>query len=119
MRYVCETVGTTTVVTLLDDALDAQNSKEFRRSVEAEVRDKESVLFDLQHVRFMDSSGLGAVLSCLRLIEGGGGGLRLCELGPEVRKAIELVRMDRLLDVYRNRAEALAAARDGAPTLET
>jgi anti-sigma B factor antagonist len=119
VKYVCETVGTTMVVTLLGDALDAQTSKGFRRSVEAEVAGQESVLFDFTNVRFMDSSGLGAILGCLRLIEGGGGGLRLCGLGSEVRKAVELVRMDRLLDVFRNRDEALAATHDGAPTLET
>jgi anti-sigma B factor antagonist len=119
VRYVCETVDTTTVVTLLDDALDAQGAKEFRRSMEAEVKDRESVLIDLRNVRFMDSSGLGAILGCLRLIEGGGGGLKLCGLGPEVRKAVELVRMDRLVDVHKDRDEALAAVRDEAATLET
>jgi anti-sigma B factor antagonist len=119
VRYVCETVGKTTVVTLLDDALDAQGSKEFRASMEAELADRRSVLFDLGNVRFMDSSGLGAILGCLRLIEGGGGGLKLCGLGPEVRKAVELVRMDRLVDVHGSRDEALAAVRDEAATLET
>jgi anti-sigma B factor antagonist len=119
VRYVCEAVGKTTVVTLLDDALDAQRAKEFRRSMEAEVGGKGSVLIDLRHVRFMDSSGLGAILGCLRRIEGGGGGLMLCGLSPEVRKAVELVRMDRLLDLYRSRDEALAAARGEAAALET
>jgi anti-sigma B factor antagonist len=119
VRYVCETVDTTLVVTLLDDALDAQGAKEFRRSMEAEMKDQESVLLDLRHVRFMDSSGLGAILGCLRMIEGGGGGLKLCGLGPEVRRAVELVRMDKLVDVHKGRDEALEAVRDEAATLET
>ena len=67
------------------------------------------VVLNLDKVGFMDSSGLGAILGCLRLIEGGGGGLRLCGLQPEVRKAVELVRMDRLVDVHATRDEALKA----------
>jgi len=117
VKYVSDAAGSVTVVTLLDHALDAQDSKEFRRSMEAELAGKGKVIFDLQHVRFIDSSGLGAILGCLRLIEGGGGGLKLCGLGPEVRKTVELVRMDRLVDVHRNRDEAIAAIRDEASAL--
>jgi anti-sigma B factor antagonist len=112
VKHVSETVGSTHVVTLLDEALDAQDAKEFRRQMERELAGKECAVLDLAQVRFVDSSGLGAILACLRLM--GGGGLRLCGLSPEVRKAVELVRMDRLLDVHANREEALAAIRSDA-----
>jgi anti-sigma B factor antagonist len=72
------------------------------------------VLLDLHRVAFIDSSGLGALLACQRVIEGAGGQLKLCGLRPEVRAALELVRMDRLIDVYASREEALAAFRDAA-----
>lgn len=114
MRFVSETLGASTVVTLLDETLDAQSSKEFRKAMEAEIQGKGKVVLDLARVHFVDSSGLGAILGCLRLIEGGGGGLKLCGLRPEVRKAVELVRMDRLVDVHTTRDEALAALRDEA-----
>lgn len=114
MKYVSETAGSTHVVTLLDDALDAQDAKEFRKLMEAELKGKSSAVLDLAQVRFVDSSGLGAILACMRLMGGGGGGLKLCGLSPEVRKAVELVRMDRLLDVHADRDEALQAIRDEA-----
>ncbi len=112
MKYASETDGPATVVTLLDDALDAQDAKEFRRSMERELKGEGRVVLDLSRVRFMDSSGLGAILGCLRVIEGGGGGLKLCGLSPDVRKAVELVRMDRLVDVHGTRDQALAAMRE-------
>jgi anti-sigma B factor antagonist len=114
MKYVSETVGTTYVVTLLDETLDTRNAKEFRRVVEAELAGRRSAVLDLARVRVVDSSGLGAILGCVRVIGGGGGGLRLCGLSPDVRKAIELVRMDWLLDIHDTRADALAAIRDAA-----
>ena len=112
MKYASETDGRATVVTLLEDALDAQDAKAFRRSMEKELKGKGKVVFDLSRVRFVDSSGLGAILGCLRLIEGGGGGLKLCGLTPDVKKAVELVRMDRLVDVHGTRDQALAAVRE-------
>lgn len=114
MKYASETVGSVQVVTLMDESLDAQDAKEFRKLMEAEFAGKGNALLDLKNVRFIDSSGLGAILGCMRVIEGGGGGLRLCGLSPEVKKAVELVRMDRLLDVHATRDEALAAIQEGA-----
>ena len=112
MKYKSETVGSTHVVTLLDDALDTRDAKEFRRRLEAELAGKKSAVLDLGRVRFVDSSGLGAILGCMRVMAGGGGGLRLCGLSAEVKKAVELVRMDRLIDVHATRDDALAAVRD-------
>ena len=119
MKYACETEGGATVVTPLDPALDAQEAKEFRRSMETELRGKTKVVLDLSNVGFLDSSGLGAILACLRLIEGGGGGLKLCGLTADVKKAVELVRMDRLVDVHGTRDEALAAMREESAALGT
>ena len=112
MRYNSETVGSTLVVTLLEDALDAHDAREFRRRLEAELAGKRSAVLDLARVRFVDSSGLGAILGCMRVMTGGGGGLKLCGLSAEVKKAVELVRLDRLLDVHATRDDALAAIRD-------
>ena len=114
MKYTSENIGTTPVVTILEDTLDAHDAKEFRKLIERDLAGKASAVLDLGRVRFVDSSGLGAILGCMRVMGGGGGGLRLCGLAPEVKKAVELVRMDRLLDIHATRDAALAAIRDEA-----
>jgi anti-sigma B factor antagonist len=112
VKYDSERHGPATVVTLREDALDAGHAKEFRRLMEKALKGKGKVVLDLSHVRLVDSFGLGAILGCLRVIEGGGGGLKLCGLTADVRKAVELVRMDRLVDVHGTRDQALAAVRE-------
>ena len=67
------------------------------------------IVFDLSRLAFVDSSGLGAFLSCLRHVHAKGGDLKLCSLLPPVRTLFELVRMHKIFDIFNNRDEALRA----------
>jgi anti-sigma B factor antagonist len=61
---------------------------------------------------------LGAMLSCLRQLNARRGDLKLCGMSKQVRGAFELVRLDRILDIHANRAEAVLAFQDKpAPVL--
>ena len=67
------------------------------------------MVIDLARLRFMDSSGLGAMLSCLRQLSAKGGDLKLCCMSKQVRAAFELVRMHRIFDIFNSREEAVRA----------
>jgi len=73
------------------------------------------VVFDLRELRFVDSSGLGAILSCLRQLNAKGGDLKLCEMTKPVRALFELVRMHKIFDIYVTRGEALRAIGGQSP----
>jgi len=66
-------------------------------------------VLDLSRLRFVDSSGLGALLSCLRQLTGRGGDLRLSGMSKPVRALFELVRMHRIFDIYPTKEEAIKA----------
>jgi len=63
----------------------------------------------LGRLRFVDSSGLGAFISCLRKLNAKGGDLKLCGMSKQVRAVFELVRMHRIFDIFGTRDEALRA----------
>jgi len=67
------------------------------------------MVFDLSQLRFIDSSGLGAFLSCLRQLSTKGGELKLCGLSNQVYQTFELVRMHRIFDIYSTKSEAVQA----------
>ena len=46
------------------EQLDASNAKEFKRDIAPLLEPCRKVVFDLRELRFVDSSGLGAILSC-------------------------------------------------------
>jgi len=105
----CSEVGKTLVVELKDKTLDAQTVKDFRREIQPGLDSHTQVVFDLSRLTFVDSSGLGVLLSCLRQLTGRGGDLKLCSLTIQVRAVFQLVRMHRLFDIYNTPAEAIRA----------
>ena len=109
MELLTEKIGDITVVVLPGDQLDAGNAKEFKRDIAAVLEPCCKVVFDLRQLRFVDSSGLGAILSCLRQLNAKGGELKLCEMTKPVRALFELVRMHKIFDIYGTKAEALQA----------
>ena len=109
MEMTTETVGDVTVVILPGEQLDAGNAKDFKRDIAPLLEPCRKVVFDLRELRFVDSSGLGAILSCLRQLNAKGGDLKLCEMTKPVRALFELVRMHKIFDIHPTRNDAIQA----------
>ncbi|MEO0750522.1 MAG: STAS domain-containing protein, partial [Pseudomonadota bacterium] len=73
--------------------------KDAVRAATAEGSDR--VVLDLGHVRFVDSSGLGAIVSSMKHL-GQGRKMDLAALNPDVDKVFRLTRMDTVFDIYTN-----------------
>lgn len=97
------------VIELREDNLDASNVREFRDAVQSLVQERTRVVLDLAGVNFVDSSGLGALISCLRNANSRQGDFRLCELSRTVRALFELMRMHRVFSIHDSRADAVAS----------
>ena len=91
------------------DALDASNVQAFKSGMSPVIAEHAKVVLDLTHVRFVDSSGLGAILSSMRQLNGKGGDLKICSVSKSVRALFELVRFHRILDLLNTREEAVLA----------
>lgn len=97
------------VATVLVDELDASNAEEFKREIAPALEANTRFVLDLSQLRFVDSSGLGAMLSCLRQLSAKSGDLKLCGMSKQVRGLFELVRMHRIFDIYGTKEEAVHA----------
>jgi anti-sigma B factor antagonist len=109
MDIAVEKFGAVTIATLHRDELDASNVNDFKRDVAPMLAENSNVILDLSHLRFIDSSGLGAMLSCLRQLNAKGAELKLCGMSKAVRGVFELVRMHRIFDIYDTREQAVSA----------
>ncbi len=92
-----------------EDTLDLKNVREFREAVMPLIEDKSNVIFDMTGVKFVDSSGLGALIACQRTLNRRRGEFRICSLTNNVRALFELMRMHKIFHIYGSRAEALIA----------
>ena len=98
----------TMIVELTEDHLDAGNVKGFKEAMDSILNQNQNILVDIHRVDFIDSSGLGSLLSCLRAMNNKGGRLKLFALSQPVRALFELVRMHRVFEIYNDEAEASA-----------
>lgn len=103
-----EREGVTVIVVELE-SLDASNANDLKSEIKPEVEGKIKVIMDISKVEFVDSSGLGAILSTLRTINSRGGELVLCGMTKTVRALFELVRMHKIVDTFNDEEEAIAS----------
>ncbi len=107
MEILIEEVGGLAVAVAAVDELDASNVAEFKTAMDPILEARSQLILDLSRMRFVDSSGLGAILSCLRQLRAKGGDLKLCGMTKQVRAVFELVRMHRIFDIYATQQEAV------------
>lgn len=84
------------------------NREEFKRSVleRLEAGERKFVV-DFQESSYIDSSGLGALVSLSRKIRESGGELRLAGLNEDLRTLFELTKLDTLFQISDTRELAL------------
>jgi anti-sigma B factor antagonist len=103
-----ETSGNIKIIFVREERLDAHNSEELKTEMnhifESGTKD---VLIDLKEVRFIDSSGLGVLVSGFKNASTRQGSLKLCGLQTQVRSMFELTRLHRVFDIYQTVDEAL------------
>ena len=68
-----------------------------------------NVVVDLTGVDFIDSTGLAVLVQGMKRCRQNRGDLRLCGLRQPVRIIFELTRLDRAMEIFGTRAEAVAA----------
>ena len=79
---------------------------EVRQRVEGGAR---QVLIDLAAVGYLDSASIGCLMDVHRLLQEKGGALRLSGLQPRVETMISMTGVNRIIDVHREEAAAVAA----------
>lgn len=91
------------------DRLDAMAAPGFRETLTPLLEGQpEKVLLDLGKVEFIDSTGLGVMVSLLKLM-GPGGKVAVVGAAPNVRRLFEMTRLDSLFTLCDGPDEARAA----------
>ena len=104
-----EKAGNAIILTLSMDHLDAGNSAAFRTEAFPLIAAATKVILDLAGVAFVDSAGLGALLSLMRNLGERGGDFRVCSVAKPVQVLFELVRLNKILEIHATRDDALAS----------
>jgi len=100
--------GDITIVTV-DGELTVGNRQELKANVLDRLeRGDRKFLIDFSSSSYIDSSGLGVLVSLSKKIREAGGALRLAGLNEDLRTLFELTKLDTLFQIADTRAAALA-----------
>jgi anti-sigma B factor antagonist len=98
------------LVVAIEGHLVVTNRQELKQAVgEAVEQGVRLVLLDCTHAAYIDSSGLGALVSLKRQLREVGGDLRLVALHEDLRSLFEMTRLDQLFPSYATLADARTA----------
>ena len=102
-------IGDILVVLPREKRIDASVSTGFKgKMVDWINQGNRRIILDLSHVDFIDSSGLGAIISSLKTI-GSDGDLVICGVRETVMGLFRLTRMNRVFQIFTDESEAIEA----------
>ena len=97
-------------VVQVDGQLIVGNRQELKDLVQQALEQGERrLLIDFSRTGYIDSSGLGALVSISRKIREAGGELRLSGLNEDLRSLFELTKLDTLFAIAETPQQALAS----------
>lgn len=107
MKYNIEKTENISILKI-EGKINAGNAEVLKDIVKNLLEKKEkSIIFDFSEVDFIDSSGLGSLVGCLRNVKREGGDIKIFGLIEKVRLIFELIRLNQLFDIFQSREEAL------------
>lgn len=100
-------IGDILKVKVLGKRIDASGAMDFKSQMLDWINaGSRRILLDLSEVDFVDSSGLGAIVSSLKAI-GNGGDLFICGVRETVMSLFRLTRMNRVFQIFDSEEQAL------------
>jgi bifunctional UDP-N-acetylglucosamine pyrophosphorylase/glucosamine-1-phosphate N-acetyltransferase len=77
-----------------------------------------NLLLNLEKLVYIDSAGMGALVSTLKASQAAGRRLKLSAIPQKVRVLLETANLDRVFEIYPDEAKALASFGEGLPASE-
>lgn len=107
MKIKTEIIDSIFIVTFEGSRLDASFAQDFLTAMKGFIQKGHlDILLDLSTVEFVDSTGLGSIVRCLKEIDSRGQ-LVLCGVNEMVLNLLQLTRLDKIFIQAKDRREAL------------
>jgi len=65
------------------------------------------IVIDFNDVPFVDTAGIGALITSLICLRDKKGDLKLSSLEPQVRRTLQMAGLTKIFEIYKNKEEAL------------
>ncbi|HPI72120.1 MAG TPA: STAS domain-containing protein [bacterium] len=108
MEIKTRTEGAVRILEMTGDLMGGAELDRFRQCIdEAIEEEKVNVVVDLGKVNWMNSSGLGMLISGLTSLRSSGGDLRLANLTERIRRPLQITKLDSVFQQFTSVADAV------------
>ena len=116
LRATTRETGGVTVVDLGGRITLGDGSALLRKTIRELLEDRRfSIVLNLADVDYIDSSGIGELVSAFTGVRNRGGSLKLLQLTKKVHDLLQLTKLFTVFDVYSDESSAVRSFRQAAP----
>jgi len=91
----------------IEGRLDAYNAPELKSRFEQLIKQTPYFIFDMKHCEFVDSTGLGMIVACLKSASQSGGDIRMAKLQDKPKMVFEITRAYKIFQFFDDVESAL------------
>ncbi|AQQ08947.1 Stage II sporulation protein AA [Sedimentisphaera cyanobacteriorum] len=84
----------------LEGRLDSNTVQNLKTQFDKYIETNSKFVFNLDKLEFIDSTGLGGLVSCLKKTIPKGGDLKIVNLSPKPKMVFEITRAHKVFDIY-------------------
>ncbi|WP_053957681.1 anti-sigma F factor antagonist [Inediibacterium massiliense] len=108
MEVTFETIGNH-LITKLSGELDHHTAEEIRERIDKEIATNsiKNIIFDMEDMNFMDSSGIGVVIGRYKKVQKLGGQAAVIHLNSRVEKIFKMSGLFHIVKKFKNKNEAI------------
>ena len=88
--------------------LDLSSSRILEKAIDEQM-DKgcKNIVIDFKEVPFLDTSGIGALITSLISLKNKEGNLKLTSLEPQVKRTLQMAGLTKIFEIYNSKGEAI------------
>lgn len=103
-----ESVGV--VILDIKGEIDLYNAPEIKDTIKNQIDSgKKKIIINLKEVSYIDSSGIGALISSLSNLKKVGGGLKILHVYDSVKKVFELTKLTSFFEIFDSEDDAVGS----------
>jgi anti-sigma B factor antagonist len=100
--------GKVLVISITGELMAGQDSEKLRNMIdEAIINEHTDVVADMKAVTWMNSSGLGMLISALTSLRSAGGDLKLANLSDRIRRPMQITKLDTVFQDFTSIEDAV------------
>jgi anti-sigma B factor antagonist len=110
MKFTSREVDGVTILDLSGKIVLGEGSVTIRDAVrDVLAKGSNKILLDLADINYIDSSGIGELVSALTAVKNAGGSLKLLQLTKKVKDLLQITKLYTVFDIFDEEAEAIAS----------